>query len=225
MLTRLLILALLTLAPGLAWAAPEVQGETPAADEKATPHVTPAGDAPSEKAGAHAPPAKSEPPSPLSFDPDLSIFTAIVFVILLIVLGKFAWGPIMEGLEKRELAIAHNIAEAERTNREARELLLSYEKRIGEANAEVRELIEQGRRSAETQSQAIVHAAEQAATGEKNRAIAAIGAAKEAALRELAGKSVDTAIDLAKRVLRSEISPEKHRELIGETLAQFPNRN
>ena len=47
--------------------------------------------------------------TPLAFDPDLAICTAIVFVALLAILWKFAWGPISAGLDKREQSIAGNI--------------------------------------------------------------------------------------------------------------------
>lgn len=49
---------------------------------------------------------------PEQFRSDLAIWTFVVFILLLAILWKFAWGPIVAGLEKREESIAHNIDEA-----------------------------------------------------------------------------------------------------------------
>ena len=57
--------------------------------------------------------ASGAAPDPLLFDVDLAICTAIVFLLTMAILRKFAWGPISSGLEKREQSIADNIATAE----------------------------------------------------------------------------------------------------------------
>ena len=56
-------------------------------------------------------------PNVMTFDPDLAIFTAIVFLMLLAVLWKFAWGPISEALDRREGIIASQIEEASAATR------------------------------------------------------------------------------------------------------------
>src|SRR5690606_40823548 len=72
--------------------------------------------------------------NPLSIDPDLAVVTAIVFLLLLLVLTKFAWRPIMEGLEKREQHVAQQLDEAERRNREAEEMLQKYQAQLAQAS-------------------------------------------------------------------------------------------
>ena len=57
---------------------------------------------------------------PLVLDPNLAIFSLVVFVILMLVLKKFAWGPIIRSLEGREQGIASHLSEAERNHAEAR---------------------------------------------------------------------------------------------------------
>ena len=115
--------------------------------------------------------------NPISVDPDLMIFTAIIFLVLLAVLRKFAWGPIRDALDDREKAISNQIAAAERQNQEARQLLADHETRLASAADEVRTLLDEGRREAELQKQRIVAEAEQAAAAEKDRALLAIEAA------------------------------------------------
>ena len=70
--------------------------------------------------------------NPLSVDPDLAFFTLIIFALLLLVLGKFAWGPIRDALDNREQSIAEQIAEAQRSHDEARRLLGEHEAKLAE---------------------------------------------------------------------------------------------
>ena len=86
---------------------------------------------------------------PLPFDPDLAVWTVGVFVLLLAVLWKFAWGPILAGLEKREHAIAEEIASAHRQHEEANTLVAQYEARLAAAGDEVRALLDEARRDAD----------------------------------------------------------------------------
>jgi F-type H+-transporting ATPase subunit b len=152
--------------------------------------------------------------NPLSVDPDLAIVTAIIFLVLLIVLWKFAWGPIIEALDRREKGIADHIAAAERSHAEAKSLLADHERRLAGAADEVRGLLDQARRDADAQKQLIVTEAQQAARKEKERALREIDAAKNVAVRELAEKSVNTAVGLAGRIVRQRLNADDHAELI-----------
>ena len=68
--------------------------------------------------------------NPLEFKTDLAIWTAVVFLIVLSLLWKFAWGPIAEGLDKREQRIADEISAAEKSNADARDLLQQYQDKL-----------------------------------------------------------------------------------------------
>ena len=104
----------------------------------------------------HGQAAKSDPPSPMTFDPDLAIFSAIVFLLLLGILGKFAWPAIVTALEEREQSIADNISSASAKHEEAKQLLSEHEAKLALASGEVRELLEEARRDAEhTKSQIV----------------------------------------------------------------------
>lgn len=185
-----------------------------------------------EKAGSHdndfdlghanAGPAQG---SPEEFKGDLSIYTFVVFLLLLAILGKFAWKPIMEGLDKRESSIAHMIDEAKANQHKAAESLKQYEAKLAAATEETRQMLAQARQDAETAKEKIIAEAQAAAQRERDKSLAEIRGAKEAALREMAQKSVDTAFALAGRVLHKEIRPADHTALIAESLAKFPSQN
>lgn len=159
---------------------------------------------------------------PLGFDPDLAIFSVIVFVLLLVVLKKFAWGPIIQGLERREQNIAEHIAETQRSHEAAKALLADYEKKLASAAGEVRELLEEARRDAEHAKQAILAEAKAGADVERARALHDIEEATNQALTTLAQRSAELAIELAGKVLQSKLSPADHQRLIAEAMARFP---
>jgi F-type H+-transporting ATPase subunit b len=158
---------------------------------------------------------------PLLFDIDLAICSAIVFLLTLLVLRKFAWGPISTGLERREQAIADNIATAENAAEEARKLTAHYEEKLAGAADEVRAIIEEARRDAEHTGQQIVEKAQAKASEEGQRMLREVELAKEGALKEIADRGADLAVDLAGKIVQRELSVEDHANLIQNAQANF----
>lgn len=152
---------------------------------------------------------------------DLAIFTFIVFVLLAGILYKFAWGPISHGLEKREHHIADQIAAAERANAEAKQLLAQYEQKLASAQDEVRAIIDEARRDATATQQEILAQARADAAAEMDRAKREVETAKDQALRELAETSANLAVELAGKVIRTQLDAQKHAQLVTEALSQF----
>jgi F-type H+-transporting ATPase subunit b len=174
-----------------------------------------------QKAGAHGGANEHGAPNPLIIDPDLAIFTAVIFAVLLIVLTKFAWKPISEALERREHSIADNIASAERVAADAKLMLADYERKLSGAADEVRAMLEEARRDAEATKQEIVAEARVAAKAEQDRAMREIGTAKDAALKELAERSADLAVELAGKLIRAKLTKDDHAGLVNDALGKF----
>ncbi len=170
----------------------------------------------------HSGPASNHP---LSIDPDLAIVTLIVFVLLLIVLTKFAWKPIMAGLAKREQGIADDIEGAAARRQEAEKLLADYQQQLEEAGGKVREMLDGAKKEAEEMKQSILDEASKAAAAEKDRATREIEAAKNSAIGEIAQHSVNIAFRVASDAVRREVKPDDHRNLIEDALKQFPSEN
>ncbi|MBI2824698.1 MAG: F0F1 ATP synthase subunit B [Planctomycetia bacterium] len=176
--------------------------------------------APAHAAGdAHGGDSK---PNPLEFDPDLAFFTLIIFLVLLAVLWKFAWGPIAQALDLREQKIADNIAAAQSCNDEAKRLLAEYEAKLASAREEVRGILEEARRDAEHAGQEIVAKARADAGVEIQRGKREIETATAQALKELAETSANLAVDLAGRIVQSKLNPADHARLIEDAMAAFP---
>lgn len=152
---------------------------------------------------------------------DLGIWTGVIFVLLLLVLGKFAWGPIADGLDKRESRIAGEIKAAEKANADAKAQLEEYQQKLAAAGDEVRQMIEQAKRDAEAVGQGIEQRARDAADAEKRRAEEDIKLATAGALKELAEQSANLAVDLAGKIVQQRLSPEDHSALINDAVAKF----
>ncbi len=172
----------------------------------------------------HNPPAgvaKKDFESPAEFRSDLAIWSLAVFLLLLGLLGKFAWKPIMDGLDKREQGIEHQIAETRKSNEEAKRMLVSYERRLAEASDEVRGMLEEARRDSEATKQAIVAEARKAAEDEQARAKHEIGLARDEALSSIALKAGDLAVEVAGKFLREKIGKEDHSRLVRDSVASL----
>ena len=159
--------------------------------------------------------------NPLDWKSDLAIWTGAVFVLLLLVLGKFAWGPIADGLDKRESRIAGEIQAAEKANADAKAQLEEYQRKLAAAGDEVRQLIEQAKRDAEAAGQVIAQKARDEADAEKRRAVEDIELATAGALKELAELSANLAVDLAGKIVKQRLSAAEHSVLISEAVAKF----
>ena len=162
--------------------------------------------------------------SPAWFQTDLAVWSFAVFLGLLALLTKFAWKPIMQGLEKREQGIADLIASTHAANAEAKSMLASYERRLAEASDEVRGMLEEARRDAEATRQSIVAEARKAAEDERNRARHEIGLAKDDALAQIAEKAGSLAVEVAGKFLREKLGQDDQARLVRESVASIGGR-
>jgi F-type H+-transporting ATPase subunit b len=162
---------------------------------------------------------------PTEFRSDLAIYTFVVFILLLAILGKLAWPKISAALEERERRIEANIAAAEAKHEEAKRLLAEHEARLATAAGEVRALLEEARRDAEAAREQILTDARKAAQAERDRAVRDIDTAANQALKNLAETSANLAVELAGTVIRESINPAKQQELVRHALERMNATN
>ena len=180
--------------------------------------------APAGDHGSHDPGHGNAGPkleSPDDFQTDLAIYTFVVFLLLLAILAKVAWPKISVALVEREKRIEGNIAAAEAKHEESKRLLAAHEAKLASAAAEVRALLEEARRDAESTKDEIVAEARAAAKAERDRAVREIELASDQALKNIAESSANLAIELAGKVIRESINPAKQQELVRSALAKM----
>ena len=156
---------------------------------------------------------------------DKTIWSAVVFLLLVGGLYVLAWKPISQGLAMREQTIASQIAEAKRSADEAMAKLKEYDAKLQTAHAQSADLITQARKDAESAGQRIVAEAQAEASRQRDRALADIESAKQSALSDIAGKSTEIAFSLARRVVGRELRTDDHKQLIADSLKKMPSQN
>ena len=157
-------------------------------------------------------------PSLFSGDLGNAIWTVVIFGLVVLVLGKYAWGPILNTLQARETFIRESLETAKRDREESEARLKEYEARLAQARTEASAIVEEGRRDAVAVKQRIE--AEARAEAEKmiERAKREIHIATETATKELYQLSARQAIEMAARVIGRELTPQDHERLISGLL-------
>lgn len=152
---------------------------------------------------------------------DLALWTAAVFVVLFLLLWKFAWGPLTAGLEKREKGIAEQIAQAEAANRQAQANLAEYERKLAEAKQEVRGILDAARAQSEQMGREIVEQAKSDAAAEQQRMLRQIEAATASALKEIADRAATLSVELAGKIVGASLDAKAHAKLIEKAVTEF----
>lgn len=155
------------------------------------------------------------------FCTDLALWTTIIFVLVLIILWKFAWAPIMQGLDKREQYVLDQRSDAEKANADARALLDEYKTQLANAKAEVQQMRADAQAAAEKASQTLMRKAMSDIEAEKKAATHEIASAKVQAQKELAAQSAELAVELAGTILQQKLDPKSHQQLINKAVANF----
>jgi F-type H+-transporting ATPase subunit b len=190
--------------PSFAFAATDGEGET--AEKGKT--------AEGEGHGAH------DTSAPLIPGTDLVLISVITFGLFLIVLRKFAWGPLIDGLDTRESKYRKLLADAQQDRDRAVALLGDYESKLKAAQAEVDEIIAEARRDAERTKTDIVAAAQSEAETTRNRALEDIGRARDQAVAELFDHMRTNVVAATEQVLSRSLNDDDHQRLVDEALAQ-----
>jgi len=160
--------------------------------------------------------AEHEAPSLFAGDLGNSFWTLLIFVLVLVVLGKYAWGPILNALQTRESFIREALEKAKRERELAEERLREYEERLAAARAEAAAIVDEGRRDAEVVKRRIEEEAKRQADLMIERAKREIQIATDTASKSLFTLSAKLATEMAARVLGRELSAQDHERLIAE---------
>jgi F-type H+-transporting ATPase subunit b len=173
-------------------------------------------------APAFAAEAEEKLGGPFSGDIGNALWTVLTFVLVLVVLGRFAWGPLLKSLQARENFIREALGKADQDRREAEARLKEYHEKLASARAEASAIVDEGRRDADVLKHKIEEDAKREADQLIERAKREIGIAQETATKELYTLSAKLATGIAAKILEREIGPQDHERLIAESIANLP---
>jgi F-type H+-transporting ATPase subunit b len=172
------------------------------------------------KEGEHP---SAEVDSPFKGWIDLTVWTIVVFLLLLFVLSKYAWKPMLEGLEKREHAIHGAKEEADRAKDEAQKLREQLQLEMNKAHEKVHDLLEQGRRDAEKLHAEMMAKGKADIQGERDRLQREMQRQHEQNLQDLWNQTAQLAALVSTKAIRRQLTEEDHRRFVDEALADLRN--
>jgi len=216
--------ALMAVAFGsLAWAADTAKTTEPHKSEASAPadaaHHGASGEGHAEGAAHEA----AGNPNILEPQASMAIWTVVVFLGLLFVLGKFAWKPLIAALHQREEHLEHVLLETERARNESEQLLAEHRRQMAEAAANARSILEEARNQARATGEEILQKARTEAEAEQKRARNEIENARDQALSEIWSKTADLAVSVAGKVLSKNLGSDDHRRLVETAMSEMPN--
>ncbi|MFA6275264.1 MAG: F0F1 ATP synthase subunit B [Pedobacter sp.] len=155
------------------------------------------------------------------FNPSIGliVWSTIVFLLLFFILAKFAWKPVMVAIKEREQFIDDSLNKAELANQEMARLTAQNEDLMKQARAERDEILKEAKKLKDN----IVNEAKTSAQTEGAKLIEKarieIENQKKAALAELKGQVSTLSLDIAERVLRSQLDDKaKQQDLVANLL-------
>jgi F-type H+-transporting ATPase subunit b len=159
--------------------------------------------------------------SPFAGNVGNALWTLIIFVIVVVVLGKFAWGPILSLLKQREDFIHKSLSDAKHDRDEAEARLKEYAARLQSAQVEAVGIIEEARRDAERLRQELRERARSEADTMIKNAERQIDLQTTRAVQQLRQEAVDLSVTIASKILQRSISKEDNEKLIADALRQI----
>ena len=157
----------------------------------------------------------------LKLDPGLLLWTIVTFLVMVLILWKTAWKPIVGALDSRAERIKGDIENAEKSRIEAEEILDKYNGMIAKAGDETARIIAEGRAGAEKIHTEILAKANQEAEEIAERSKREIILAKDKALSELKLEIVNIATDIASKIIVKNLSPEDQKAIVKDALDKF----
>jgi F-type H+-transporting ATPase subunit b len=155
----------------------------------------------------------------------LMVWTTITFLLLLVVLRKFAWAPILETIEAREKTIADAIESAKRERAEAEKAAAEMRQSLEKARAEASDLIRKNQAEVAAAKAELMAEARKQSEDMLAQARQTIEEERRAAVAELRAQVVDLAIEAAGRLLQTSMDEKKQRQLVEEYLARLPKES
>jgi len=155
----------------------------------------------------------------------LVFWTGLVFIVLLILLRKFAWKPILGAVNAREGNIQKALDAAKEAEASMKALTAQNESLLAEARDERDKIIKEAKAAKEEMISSAKEKANQEASKILNDAVEQITIQKQKAITELKNQVATISIDIAERILKSELSEKSKQESVVNTIVEDINLN
>ena len=155
----------------------------------------------------------------------LVFWTAITFIFLLLILGKFAWAPILGAVSEREEGIKEALASAENARKEMENLSADNDRILKEARSERQAMLKEARELKNNMIETAKTEAKEEANKLVVQAQAVIAAEKKAAISDLKSVVAELSISIAETVVREELADKAKQEKLVESMLENAKLN
>jgi F-type H+-transporting ATPase subunit b len=160
-------------------------------------------------------------PNPMEIRFDTALWAVVVFVLLLVILRKAAWGPILEGLRKREETILSAAEEAKKARAETERITVEFKAKMDQAYAEIPKMMDEARRDAQNLAEEMRAKANQDIQTERTRLRREIEIARDQALQELWTQAAQLATLISAKAIGRSLNEDDHHRLVDEALNEM----
>jgi F-type H+-transporting ATPase subunit b len=157
-------------------------------------------------------------------DPGLFVWTILTFLILVALLARFAWRPLLEALERRQATIAQSLEDAQRARQELERLQRESTQIMAQARAEAESMLARSRSDAEALREELKQKARTEAAAIVKNAERQIQFETARAVQQIRHEAVDLSVAIASKILRRQVTREDNEALIQEALKQVESQ-
>jgi len=154
-------------------------------------------------------------------DPGLFIWTILTFLVLLALLAKFAWRPLLQALENRQQSIIKSLDDAKKAQQELERLHAESAEMIRQSRVEAEAIVARSRGDAERLREEMKQKARMEADGIVKNAQRQIQLETSRALQQIRREAVDLSVMIASKLIRRNLTKEDNERLIAEALEQI----
>lgn len=154
----------------------------------------------------------------LSVNPGLAIWTTLTFLLVLGVLHRFAWQPIIQALDERAGKIQADLDRAEAVRKEAEMKLEDYLQKLNALKEQGTEIIEEAHKDANRIKEELLESAKNEAEAMRQRGVRDIELAKDKALEELHKEVVSLSVGIASQIIGRTLKAEDHKRFVEDAI-------
>jgi F-type H+-transporting ATPase subunit b len=158
-------------------------------------------------------------------DPGLFIWTIVTFLVLLALLAKFAWRPLLQALESRQESIRKSLDDAQKAKQELERLHVESAEIIRQSRVEADAIVSQSRSDAERLREEMKQKARAEADAIVKNAERQIQLETGRALQQIRREAVDLSVMIASKLIQRNLTKEDNEKLIDEALQQVEPRH
>ena len=153
------------------------------------------------------------------------LFYLIMFIIMLLIVKHFAWGPVTKMMDKRATKISNDIDSAEKARKEAEDLAAKRQTALENSRTEAAGIIDRAKQNGEQQKASIVDAANEEVKTMTANAKKDIQQEKQDALSSVKNDVAELSIEIASKIIQKELTPESQKELVDSYIEGLGKQN